>query len=92
MQIPRSDPDDKSKDSLGELGVSAVKNDVDVFRRLVNAGRRLAEIHVHYEQQPEYPLTRTEKAGQKLDYRVAKMRLSKDKSTVVHPCRTRQGS
>jgi hypothetical protein len=33
----------------------------------------LAEIRVHYEQQPEYPLTKREKAGEKLDYRVTKM-------------------
>ena len=46
--------------------------DVDVFRAFVKAGERLAEIHVHYEQQPEYPLTKTEKQGEKLDYRVEK--------------------
>ena len=53
--------------------------DVDVFHAFVKAGQRLAEIHVHYEQQPEYPLTKVEKAGEKLDYRVTKMKLSKDK-------------
>ena len=39
--------------------------DADVFWEFVRAGRRLAEIHVHYEQQLEYPLTRTEKAARK---------------------------
>jgi predicted helicase len=39
---------------------------LDIFRAFVKAGQRLAEIHVHYEQQPEYPLTKTEKAGEKL--------------------------
>jgi hypothetical protein len=53
--------------------------DLDVFRAFVAAGQGLAEIHVHYEQQPEYPLKKVEKAGEKLDYRVAKMKLSKDK-------------
>jgi predicted helicase len=43
--------------------------DLDVFRAFVRAGERLADIHVHYEQQPEYPLTKTEKAGERLDYR-----------------------
>jgi predicted helicase len=56
---------------------------VDVFRAFVKAGQRLAEIHVHYEQQPEYPLTKTEKAGEKLDYRVEKMKLSKDKTSLI---------
>ncbi len=60
------------------------QNDVDVFRQLVKAGQRLAEIHVHYEEQPEYALTRKEKAGEKLDWRVTKMRLSKDKATLVY--------
>jgi predicted helicase len=57
---------------------------VDVFRAFVKAGQRLAEIHVHYEQQPEYPLTKTEKAGEKLDYRVEKMKLSKDKTSLIY--------
>jgi predicted helicase len=58
--------------------------DVDVFRALAKAGERLAEIHVHYEQQPEYKLTKREKAGEKLDWRVKKMRLSKDKTTLTY--------
>jgi predicted helicase len=64
--------------------VSPVVKDVDVFRQLVKAGKRLAEIHVHYEQQPGYPLTQREKAGTKLDWRVTKMRLSKDKATLIY--------
>ena len=54
------------------------------FRALAGAGQRLAEIHVHYEQQPEYPLVKTEKAGQKLDYHVTKMKLSKDKASLIY--------
>jgi predicted helicase len=54
------------------------------FRALAGAGQRLAEIHVHYEQQPEYPLVKTEKAGQKLDYRMTKMKLSKDKTSLIY--------
>jgi type ISP restriction-modification system protein len=61
-----------------------VKQDADLFRALVAAGQRLAEIHVHYEQQPEYKLTKVEKAGEKLDYRVTKMKLSKDKTTLIY--------
>jgi predicted helicase len=61
-----------------------VVEDLDVFRQLVKAGERLAEIHVHYEQQPEYKLTKREKAGEKLNWRVTKMRLSKDKATLTY--------
>jgi len=71
------------------IGPSARKergpqDDKEVFRAFAKAGQRLAEIHVHYEQQPEYPLTKTEKKGEKLDYRVTKMKLSKDKSTLIY--------
>ena len=59
-------------------------SDLEVFRAFVLAGQRLAEIHVHYEQQPEYPLIKKEKEGEKLDYRVTKMRLSKDKTTLTY--------
>ena len=53
-----------------------------MFWAFVEAGRQLANLHVNYEQQPEYPLERVEK-GQ-LNWRVQKMRLSKDKSTLVY--------
>lgn len=65
--------------------VPPVVKDVDVFRAArVKAAQRLAEIHVHYEQQPEYPLTKVEKTGEHLDYRVTKMKLSKDKTSVIY--------
>ena len=58
--------------------------DLGVFRAFVKAGARLAEIHIHYEKQTEYPLTKTEKAGEKLDWRVTKMRLSKGKTSLSY--------
>ncbi len=64
--------------------MSPVVKDVEVFRALTKAGKRLAEIHVHYEQQPEYNLTKVEKPGEKLDYRVVKMKLSKDKTSLIY--------
>jgi predicted helicase len=83
MQIPRSARDDKSKKDSANSAASAVKYP-DVFRELAKAGQRLAEIHVHYEQQPEYPLTKKEKAGEKLDWRVTRMHLRKDKATLIY--------
>lgn len=56
----------------------------DLFRSLATAGQRLREIHVDYERQREYALTKTEKAGEKLDWRVTRMRLSKDKSSLIY--------
>jgi predicted helicase len=60
------------------------QDDKEVFRALAKAGHRLAEIHTHYEQQPEYKLTKQEKKGEKLDYRVTKTKLSKDKTSLIY--------
>ncbi len=81
--IPRSARDDKAQKVSATSASSAVK-DFDVFRALAKAGQRLAEIHVHYEQQPEHPLTKREKEGEKLNWRVTRMRLSKDKTTLIY--------
>ncbi|MFL6313380.1 MAG: type ISP restriction/modification enzyme [Terriglobales bacterium] len=54
------------------------------FPAFAKAGKRLAELHVDYEKQKEYPLERREKPGEKLNLRVEKMRLSKDKQTLVY--------
>jgi predicted helicase len=61
---------------------ASTTQDGDVFRALAKAGQRLTEIHVQYEQQPEYSLKKTEKA--KLDWLVARMRLSRDKTTLIY--------
>jgi predicted helicase len=86
--VPRSARDDKRKDDKSQKvsasSASSAVKDLDVFRALVKSGQRLAEIHVHYEQQPEYALTKKEKAGEKLDWRVTRMRLSKDKTTLIY--------
>ena len=57
-------------------------DDQQVFWAFVNAGRGLAELHVNYEQQIEYPLEHVEK-GQ-LNWRVEKMRLGKDKTSLSY--------
>jgi predicted helicase len=54
------------------------------FRGFAGAGARLAELHVHYEQQPEYPLEKIEQPNAALDWRVEKMRLSKDRTRIVY--------
>ena len=52
------------------------------FWAFAKAGARLADIHVGYEEMPLYPLTIVETPGQLLNWRVEKMRLSKDKKSV----------
>lgn len=54
------------------------------FRAFAEAGARLAELHVNYESQPECPLERIEAPGVPLNWRVERMRLSKDKRSLVY--------
>ena len=54
------------------------------FRALAVAGARLADIHVNYESQPEYPLTFLETPGQPLNWRVEKMKLAPDKRSLIY--------
>jgi hypothetical protein len=57
----------KAMQDAGEMHYVS-QDDARVFSTLAKAGQRLTEIHVHYEQQPEYPLTKREKAGEKLNW------------------------
>jgi predicted helicase len=54
------------------------------FQAFAAAGARLADLHVNYEQQPEYPLEKVEKPGAKVDWRVARMKLSRDKTEIIY--------
>jgi predicted helicase len=54
------------------------------FWAFAEAGKRLAELHVHYEDQAEHPLQLLETKDVPLDWRVEKMRLSKDKAQLVY--------
>ncbi len=54
------------------------------FWRFAKAGQRLSEIHVGYEDMPEYPLTFIETPDMPLDWHVEKMRFSKDKTQIVY--------
>ena len=48
------------------------------------AGARLAEIHVNYESQPEYELKFIQNPDAQLDWRVEKMKLSRDKTSLIY--------
>lgn len=52
------------------------------FHAFAQAGRALADLHVHYEAQPEYALDWVETKGAKLNFAVHKMKLAKDKSSM----------
>ncbi|MCG9127272.1 N-6 DNA methylase [Candidatus Poribacteria bacterium] len=55
------------------------------FWEFAKAGERLAEIHVNYESQPEYDqLKLIQNPNVPLNWRVEKMKLSKDKTSLVY--------
>ena len=54
------------------------------FWRFAKAGQRLSEIHVGYEGLPEYRLEFIETPDMPLNWRVEKMRFSKDKTQIVY--------
>ena len=54
------------------------------FWGFAKAGQRLGEIHVGYEDAEESPLDFVETPDVQLDWRVEKMRLSKDKTQIVY--------
>jgi predicted helicase len=43
------------------------------------AGKRLMELHIDYEKQPEYPLEQIEDPKAEVTFRVERMKLCKDK-------------
>ena len=55
------------------------------FWGFANAGAQLADLHVNYESAPKYDrLKKIETEGMKVDWRVEKMRLSKDKTQLKY--------
>lgn len=55
------------------------------FRAFALAGEKLMELHIRYEDQPEYPLTEVWTGAGSTDYRVEKMKRDKnDLTTIVY--------
>ena len=54
------------------------------FWGFAKAGQRLGEIHIGYEDAVEYRMKKVETPGKPLDWRVEKMRLSKDKTQIKY--------
>ena len=59
-------------------------SDLALFRAFVKVGQRLAETSRALCAATRIPAHKREKAGEKLDYRVTKMRLSKDKTSLTY--------
>jgi predicted helicase len=54
------------------------------FWDFVTAGKKLADLHLNYEQQPEYPLKWMAQPDMPLNWRVDKMKLSRDKRQIIY--------
>lgn len=54
------------------------------FAAFAKSGEKLAALHTSYESQKEYKLKRVETKGVKPDWRVERMKLSKDKNELVY--------
>ena len=54
------------------------------FWAFAKAGKRLAELHVTYERQPEFPLQHIENKQAHLDWRVEAMKVTKDRSAIIY--------
>ena len=54
------------------------------FWGFAEAGARLSDIHVNYESQPEYGLKFVQNLNVQLNWRVEKMKLSKDKTSLIY--------
>ncbi len=58
----------------------------EAFDICVRIGRQLMELHLHYEQAQEYPLTWLENNDVPVNWYVKKMKLTPDKSALVYNC------
>lgn len=54
------------------------------FRTFAKAGKKLADLHVGYETQKEFPLEHVENKDAKLNYRVETMKLAKDRQSLIY--------
>ncbi len=71
---------DNLKRDLPRIPLAATLDDFRAFR---DAGKALAKLHLDYESLDPWPLKWIETPGVPLSYRVEKMKLSKDKRTLV---------
>jgi predicted helicase len=54
------------------------------FWEIAEAGKQLAQLHLYYEEQPEYPLKLMDQPNKPLNWRVEKMKLSRDKQQIIY--------
>ncbi len=75
-------PVSEANKEVGSVPPAAEEAGSSPFRALMEAGARLAALHVGYEQAEEYPLKWDETEGVPFSWRVTKMRLTPDKAAL----------
>ncbi len=66
-----------------ELPRIPLLKDAEMFATCVRIGKQLMELHLHYEDAREYPLTWIENKDVPINWRVEKMRLTSGKDTLA---------
>ncbi len=72
-----------AKNLYRELPRIPMLGDSATFQNLVDIGKRLADLHLHYEAAAEYPLQTMENRDVVWTWRVEKMKLTRDKTALV---------
>ncbi len=72
-----------AKNLYRELPRIPMLGDSATLHTLVDIGKRLAELHLHYEEAKEYPLQPIQNRDVPWTWRVEKMKLTKDKTAIV---------
>lgn len=72
-----------SRNLRRELPRIPVAPDAKTFHSMVDAGRRLADLHLNYEEANEYPLEEVHTGDRPISPHVERMKLSRDKNSVV---------
>ncbi|TMP90548.1 MAG: DNA helicase, partial [Verrucomicrobia bacterium] len=61
-----------------------IGKDAKTFHVFAEIGCKLADLHANYESAAEYKLKRIENRDESLNWRVEKMRLTKDKNAIIY--------
>lgn len=64
--------------------IPMIGKDATTFHAFAGIGYKLAALHVDYDDAAEYKLKRVENRDEKLNWRVEKMRLAKDKRAIIY--------
>ena len=84
LPLRRLEPSRLHRSVLGEPEEGPAKDPLrDEFSEFVQAGEKLAKLHVGYRGTEDYPLHSVVAPGVRLSYRIDRMKLSSDKTQLI---------